>query len=538
MSETRDRFVARWMAALLLLWALLLHGRFLFCAGALWRDEANSASQAALSTWRSVWDSLAYDSFPALYPAVVRAVLPKHAEPDDWTLRIFGVATGLGLLLSLWAACRALGSPWPLVAFALLAIDPVVISEGDSLRPYGLGLLCLAWSYCAFGKLSLETSPVWSAIAAASSILAVQTSYTGAIFVATFTLCALLVRMLHGKPGKMWILLLPGALAALSLAPYAGRLQKAAEWMSLVHSAPNWAEYLSRYIKLYSAAPPVAWLLMLLLGFYSIRRISTSGGDDSASRRHLVEYGILTALVGTGAQIVFLHLTGVPPFPRYFLPVLLLGAFAIELLTVGVAPAIRAIAVLAVLLITFWPSLVRTGMCHSNVDRVAAVLSKNARARDLIVVSPWFLHPSFQRYYRGPAPWTTVPPLAAGSLTRYDLVREAMLDSGREASLHARIQTTLTAGGTIWLISQTYPSPLEEKTLPQLPRLSLRLSGDDYVRFRSYWERAIIFRLYSGCRPAEYPLPAGRPAWEEERLVLTNWNATGSEGHGQGEKHR
>ena len=98
-----------------------------------------------------------------------------------------------------------------------------------------------------------------------------------------------------------------------------------------------------------------------------------------------------------------------------------------------------------------------------------------------------------------------------------------MADPERESRLYSRIRRTLSEGGAIWFVSQSYPNPLPEETMPAPPTLSAQPGGDDYVRFRSYWERAIIFRLYSCCRPVEWPLFWNGPVWDEERLVLTRW---------------
>jgi hypothetical protein len=201
----------------------------------------------------------------------------------------------------------------------------------------------------------------------------------------------------------------------------------------------------------------------------------------------------------------------------------MLAALALDLLTKELTASIRAGTVLIVLLITAWPSWSWVRQRHSDADILGKLLGEKAGPSDLVIVSPWFLHPSFQRYYHGPAPWTTVPELPKQPLTRYDLVRDAMMDPERENRLYGGIQRTLSEGGAIWFVSQSYPDRPAEESMPKSPAFSGHPGGKDYVEFRSYWERSIIFRLYSCCSPVKWTLPKHGSVWEEERLVVTQW---------------
>ena len=523
MNSTHAPFILKILAALLIIWALLFHGCFLFSAGALWRDEANSMNQASLGSWRLLWESLRYDSFPLLYPVLLRAFLLAHAASNDVSLRIFGVAMGVGILLSIWLAARISGSHLPVLALALLALDPVLISEGDSIRPYGIGLLCLAWSFCAYGQLLVNPSARWLGVAIVASILTVQASYTGAIFIGVLGLSAAAVVVMQGAPRRLWKVLLPGFLAALSLLPYVGSLRQAREWISILHYEVIWSKYVRDYAQTHSVAFPLVWLLAVLIGAYGLAKLFAFTRAGLVSTYPLIAFAVLGAAIGIVVQILFVQVMGVPPFPRYFLPGLMLAALALDLLTMEVAPAIRAATVLVVLLMTAWPSWSWVRQRHSNADIVGNLLAENVGPPDLVIVSPWFLHPSFQRYYRGPAPWTTVPELPQQPLTRYDLVKNAMMDPERENLLYGRILRTLSDGGTIWFVSQSYPDRLAEESMPKPPAFSARPGGKDYVQFRSYWERDIIFRLYSCCSPTEWMQPKLGPVWKEERLVVTQW---------------
>ncbi len=511
------------LATVLILWALLLHGNFLASAGALWRDEATSVNQANAESWSEVWASIGYDSFPALYPAMLRAFLRSTAPFDDRSVRLFGVAVGLALLSSVWVAGRLVGSRFPVVALALAAADPVFVSEGDSVRPYGISMLCLVWAYCLYARLLLNPSGIRVAATSLACVLAVQASYGNAIFVAALGLCACAAMGVRGGSRQIWKALAPGFVAALSLVPYAGALRQARSWASILHYRVDWREYLHNYTADHSYAPAVAWSLLTSLGIIGLVLLYIRGSRESAPPRLVVCYSAAAASAGIAAQVIFTEAMGVPPFPRYFLPALLLAAFALDQLTLNVRRVFRVAAVLVAVSITARPAWSWVRMARSDVDTVARDLSEQARPSDLVVVSPWFLHPGFQLYYRGSAPWVTVPELPRQPLTRYDLVMDAMADPDREGKLSRRILQTAARGGAVWFVSQSYPERPLEAAMPDSPVQPARPTGSDYVKFRSYWERAIVRRLYDCCTPVEWPLTRRGPVWKEENLVLTRW---------------
>jgi hypothetical protein len=524
MNSSKTSIALNSVAAVCVLWALVLHGRFFFSAGALWRDEANSVVQAGSSSWKALWGSLRYDSFPALYPALLRPIVPDNLPSGERSLRVFGVAIGVATGFSVLAAGKVLRSGLPVVAFALLAIDPIFISEGDSVRPYGIGLLCLMWSFCAYGRLLRHYSTVWLIVASAASVLTVQASYTGAMFVAILSLTSAGLAFRRSGSRMLWKMLLPGLLAAASLLPYAETLRQVPPWASILHYQTDWGEYVQGYVRTHSIASLLAWLLVALFGAGSFTRLVWPRRSTPGSPDILLAFGSLVGAGAIAAQIVFVQIVGVPPFPRYFLPGLLLAAFALDLWLGELKPSVRGVVALTVMLLTALPAWTWLRLRHSNADRVGEILANNAGPSDLVIISPWFLHPSFQIYYRGRSPWVTVPDLPQQPLTRYDLVRDAMTDPEREERLNHRMQQSLAGGGTLWLVSQGYPDRLTERLLLKPPVLSAQVGGEDYQRFRSYWERAIIQRLYDCCTPAEWPLPPSGPVWEEERLTLTRWS--------------
>ncbi len=508
------------ITALLLAWAFLLNARFAASAGPLWRDEANSVAQASLPDWGDVWSSLRYDSFPVLYPSALRLWVSCPPLASDRGLRVFGFCIGLSTLLSIWLASRALGFPEPLAVLALLSIDPVLVSETCSIRPYGLSLILLLWAYYAQWRCLIHPSATRVLGSAILSVLAVQASYNNAIFIGVFVLSAAAISLARGENRRVLKVMAPGACAAISLLPYLWTLKRAQDWVTLLHYRVSWKEFFETYTRAHSIAYPLIWATALVLAalyiYWRFRRPATEMAPSP-----VLTYALLTAALGLVCQVLFIQWIRISPFPRYLLPVLFLIGFALQLAIGKRGHLYQAFLAIAVILVTgnhAWTSL---GLRRTNADHVATSLSREAQTSDLIVLSPWFLHPSFQRYYQGVAHWVTVPPLQRSPITRYDLFRSAMLAVDPSASIADTLRATLQSGGRVWFVHQAVGWVPGEGAALAVPSLTDAPDGHDYVRFRSYWERDIWHRLRSCCFPQEIPLPNTEEVWEEERLLLT-----------------
>ncbi|NWG13307.1 MAG: hypothetical protein HXY20_07225 [Acidobacteria bacterium] len=508
------------MTAVLLAWAVLLCIRFSSSAGPLWRDEANSAAQAGLAEWSDLWSSLQYDSFPVLYPSALRLWISCPFLAGDRGLRVLGLCVGMAALLSVWLVSRTLHSPEPLVSLALVSIDPVFVSESCSIRPHGLGVVFLLWVYHAQWRCFMLPSAPRILMSAMLSILAVQASYNSAIFIGVFGISSAVISFARGEGRKGVRMLVPGACAALSLLPYSEALRKAQNWVALLHCRVSWREFFDACIARHTIAYPAVWAAVLVLAAFCILRRLRHPAEE-ASPPPALHYTLMSAAMGLVCQVLFIQWIGIPPFPRYLLPVLVLAAFAFQSVIGNSARRFQFFLVIAVMLATgrhAWSSL---GLRRTNADHVAMRVSQEARSPDLIVVSPWFLHPSFARYYQGDACWVTVPLLPHSPITRYDLFRSAMMARDPSAAIAETLSAAMRSGGRVWLVHQVIgwvpggDDALEVPPPPESP------DGHDYVRFRSYWERDIWHRLRSCCSPQEVALPASDNVWEEERLRLT-----------------
>src|SRR5207247_11182157 len=74
--------------------ALLFHVVFMLHAGALWRDEVNTAQFAAFPSLAELWSSLKYDSFPLVSTLMLRLWTWLPWGEGDFGLRFSGFLVG------------------------------------------------------------------------------------------------------------------------------------------------------------------------------------------------------------------------------------------------------------------------------------------------------------------------------------------------------------------------------------------------------------------------------------------------------------
>src|SRR5438094_2001379 len=64
-------------------------------AGPLWRDETNTFNLAHMPSLRDIWNNLQFESFPLLWPLVVRGCGMFGLADSDMGIRILGLGVGL-----------------------------------------------------------------------------------------------------------------------------------------------------------------------------------------------------------------------------------------------------------------------------------------------------------------------------------------------------------------------------------------------------------------------------------------------------------
>jgi hypothetical protein len=546
---------AEWTAAVLLTLALAgLHLLRVSHAGGLWRDEAAAAALATLPAWSEVAESFQHEAFPLLFPAAVRGWVGAFGG-GDLALRLFGALVGLALLGALWCNVRSwfpgrAGSGLPLLSLILVGTNPAVLVFGDSLRGYGLGTVLILLTFGAFGRLIVRPDRRSVVLAALLAIASVQALLHNAVLLLALGLAATLAAARRQRWGSVAAVLGCGALAALSLLPYAGPLAAARSWNVLVTFPIAPADLLQALARTLAGPLPAflgLWLLLLALGLavgiWSLSRPSAAtsteatSGQDGNTAADLTLYLILSLPLALLTQLGFLWQLGYAPRPWYFLPLLALAGSALDLL---LAPnrtgppssrtqTLRAARLAGALLAALAVALPLWQVAHlrmTDLDLAAAVIAERARPGDLILVNPWDHGVGYRRYHRSPALWETVPPLGDHRFHRYDLIKQRMQEADPLVSLRADLAATLRRGNAVWLLGEIdIPPPgMPPPVLPPAPHPE---TGWLDVPYRTAWSRQLGAYLRDHALGGEQiALPASGPVsgYEDvQLLVVRGW---------------
>jgi len=448
-------------------------------AGGLWRDEAAAVNLALFPSFGEIWSHLEHESFPLLLTMLLGAWNTIGLGGSDLALRAFGMLVGLAVLGALWwNAWRFSASP-PVISMLLFGLSPVAIRWGDSLRAYGLGVFFLLLALGLIWNVARSPTRKTVLLAMAGSIFAVQALYQSIFIVAAFCLGGVVVAA-RRRDWKRALLVISVALpAGLSLLPYLGVIRRANEWNVATEIPIDLPRiWLVLHRALSDPNPLLFWLWVILFsatiitaGVLLVRGKQRKGLDDDRE----VAWFLLTVIVAvTIAYYIFLTLLKFPTETWYYLVWMGVMAVAIDALLArivrnGWARAIRMVAVgiiVASLSRAVWQ---QAGVRMTNLDLVAQRLSTEAGKEDFVLVHPWFCGVTFQRYYRGNAEWSTLPPLADHRLQRLDLFKEQMQREAPIQPVLEKMEATLRAGHTVWLVGH-YPFSNPPRPAPTLPR--------------------------------------------------------------------
>jgi hypothetical protein len=222
------------------------------------------------------------------------------------------------------------------------------------------------------------------------------------------------------------------------------------------------------------------WSAAIVLTLFVLLR------DGRARRTDRLAIVAAVALV-LAVLVPFLLRAGRYPQLWHYVHVLGIAALALDVVLVaGSRLRWMRIAVAVVAAVAILPAAAqRAGLRQTHVDSVARQIAVTAEHRDLVVVNPWWFGLTFARYYRGEAPWTTLPPLEDVTVHRYDLLRARMVSPDPLAALHRSIVTTLEAGGRVWLVGTFEPffvsSGSQPVALPPAPGAPSRWLDMPYV---------------------------------------------------------
>jgi hypothetical protein len=157
----------------------------------------------------------------------------------------------------------------------------------------------------------------------------------------------------------------------------------------------------------------------------------------------------------------------------------------------------------------------------TNVDLLAQAISRDAARDDFVIVSPWFCGITFERYFKGESPWTTIPPLTDHRYHRYDLVHQAMQQTNVLQPLFERMTATLQAGRRVWMLGRMNVPERGQPAPKALGVAPLTFSGWSDAPYNHVWaQQAAHFLAANADNFAELPPPKTTPVNPEEWLRL------------------
>ncbi len=521
----------QWAAGLILTALIIyLHITFMQNAGAFWRDEINTIQMAAMPSLSHIWANLHLDSFPLL-PTLVLRLWSKTGWGATYTgLRTLGLLIGLAILGAIWLNARLLGHRVPLISLALFGFTSLLVRTGDAVRPYGLGLFFILLAFGLIWKVVEEPSPRRTFAAALASVLSVQCLYTNAFMLLAILIGGALVTM-RGRLWKRTMLLISmGVASAISLVPYVGTIQRAGEWAPLTRFPTTyrilWKTLTEDTLGAASGYMTLVWgalfLLAILMAAY--KNIRDSRGRRTEARRALFLATII--FVSTIEFFVLYKSMHAYPFPRYFFIPLAIAALSLDNLLGGTKPLWsmgRVLIVILIIVLTFSSVTKRVRMRQTNMDLVAARLEKAVSKNDLVLLDPWFFAVSFNRYYRGNAPWTSVPHLEDTSIHRYDLLKKKMASTDPLAEIREGITRTLRRGDTVWLVGDLVFNPYRPMTPPRVfPPAPSGPYGWESGPYLWSWKMQVLYLITS--RASNYktivsPSSEGTNPYENPSLI-------------------
>ncbi len=474
------------VAIALTLLAVFLHAFFLINAGGFWRDEVNSISLALMPGLIDTWSALKFDIHPALHILIVK-IWAKLFGHNDMSLRTLGFTVGVLIVAALWFNSWVHGNRPPLISLLLIGTSPVMIRSLDSARPYGVVVLATILAFTVVWRAVQKSGAVRLITASFMLVLCIQTLYQSAVFVLAIGIGAITVAFLRGGLKQASLLAIPFFLAAISLLLNMSHLQEAIGWWPLAKNPLETGSALSALIDAISS--PTKWFMFLWAAVVVVAIIGVIQNlvrnRFTYNREEVQGYFFLYCGITFISSIVcfvlfFLFMVGPISLQAwYYVPLLVVIVVSAEPLVdqLTLKKFRRALFLLAIAVSSITalvPAKQNLTMRMTSMDLVASFIEREARPDDLVIINPWYLGISFNRYYQGGAPWVTFPALQDNTIHRHDLVKERMTNPESISEDIRRITSTMQQGGRIWVIGQVgslkprpVVTPLQPAPLPK-----------------------------------------------------------------------
>ena len=496
--------------------------------GGLWRDEAATAHLASAFSVQYVISQAQFEVFPLLLPAALHAY-GWIAGASDAALRVFGTLVGVSIVGALWLNMAFVRRGVPLLGLALLGFNGDFIQWGDAIRGYGLGILFILLAMGLMWRV-VERPSAWRIGAALlAAIASVQTLFGNAVLLLAIGCGLAAVALRRGRQREAGLVLLVGLAAALSLLAYWTPLHLLRDCDVVTRTPTSIVGhygFLDRNLSAAGAWGGLVWpsVVLAALVLSGVGQFKSNPLVRMELDRDALLFSGLALAGGVAGTFCFLETSGYAGAPWYFLGLIGLAAVLLDF----VFDTLRAYAWarnvrLALVLLTagaaVLPAWQQVQVRQTNLDLVAARLSREAGKEDLVVVDPFYLGISFGRYYHGPARWLTVPPIPAHEVYRIDLIKAEMIRADQDQvtkPVRDRIGDTLSRGHRVWVVGWGWYPPVTEAPppLPQAPNSATRWDNGAYLI--TWSQQVTAFLLTHAKRMEDVPIPSDHPVnWLE-----------------------
>jgi hypothetical protein len=367
---------------------------------------------------------------------------------------------------------------------------------GDSLRGYGLGS-CL---------ILLTLALVWSMIKAPSAgrfiaatlaaVLSVQCLYANAFLLLAICVAGCFVCFRCNQDRTAPLLIAVGAVAAFSLAPYIGPAIASQRWWLVEQTGFDAGVVWSNLSD--ALGNPIVWTIPVWIGLgvaavgRSMLFLPKVSGRKRLGTEDMRLFAGITLALAALLFLIFVAISKLPTQPWYWLPLMVPAAVCIDAALANWPERYRGWRLGLVALTAFVPLLTGVNLARyrqTNLDLIAAQLRQQAKPNDLILVYPWFYGVTFNRYYHGSTPWTTLPALSDLRIHRYDLLKEKLAATAPIKPVLDQIGRTLASGNRLWIVGELPAPEVGETAPPDLPPAPDGPYGWSDVPYSYVWGR-------------------------------------------------
>ena len=486
-------------------------------AGPLWRDETNTINLAQMSSLKEIWNNLPFESFPPLWPLLLRGCSFLGLADSDAGIRVLGLYVGLFFLASLWLCSRWMGGRAPILSIALLGGLPAFIFIVGANRAYGLASCLLVLSFGMVWRMVESPSKSRVLRAGLVCLLFAHCVYYDVMFLCAMLSGGALVAIRRRQWKTLGALAGIGAVSGASMAIYLPIIHRGSVYVPM-HELPFF-DFTIPWYKLRSALAvqssarspqfegPEVWLwVVLLLGgsvvallMQRARRRQAQNQEAAAAitarvRTDLALFCVMSMLFGIVGYFTFLLKLQYLTQAWYYVEMLCLCTISFDGILGANWLMLRPWGLLRIgfmVVMLTWGARSAWEEAHtrrSNVDLIAVVLGKNASEGDLIVVNGAWEGITFDRYYRGQAHWVTVPPIDSHKVHRSDLVLEKMNQPDPMDPVLHEITNTLRSSNSVWFVGNLAALPAKQLS-PPAPQTQ------GWQTYEYYWSAQIMVLL-------------------------------------------